>query len=137
MASKKAPEPEDLETEEGEGDESQEVEKLESELKEMSEKILHYRATLPDKLKDTFVSLLTAQRPILPEASEPGTSGDQNPGTVFFFSFSLLLLVRVLSWFYLHVSQIHLLNSILFLGFFCLIKFLLYWGMDYLFIFGE
>ncbi|XP_062090322.1 uncharacterized protein LOC133796706 [Humulus lupulus] len=67
--------PEGLEAEAGE---PQELEELESEVKEMSEKIIHYRATLPDKLKDTFVSLLTAQRPILPEGSEPGTSGDRN-----------------------------------------------------------
>ncbi|PON92071.1 hypothetical protein TorRG33x02_121430 [Trema orientale] len=77
MASTKTPEPEGLETEEV--DEPQELEKLESEVKEMSEKILQYRASLPDKLKDTFVSLLAAQRPILPEGSEPGTSGDPNP----------------------------------------------------------
>ncbi|KAF4386716.1 hypothetical protein F8388_006671 [Cannabis sativa] len=67
--------PEDLETEAGE---PQELGELESEVKELSAKIIQYRASLPDKLKDTFVSLLATQRPILPEGSEPGTSGDRN-----------------------------------------------------------
>ncbi|EXC06826.1 hypothetical protein L484_017292 [Morus notabilis] len=60
--------------------EPEDLEKLESEVKELAEKILHYRAALPEKLKNTFVSVLAAQRPYLPDLSEPGTSGEvSNP----------------------------------------------------------
>ncbi|KAL5564376.1 hypothetical protein UlMin_028411 [Ulmus minor] len=57
-----------------------EVDNLESEVKEMSQKILHFRSTLSDKLKDTFASILEAQRPIFSDGSEPGTSQDPNSG---------------------------------------------------------
>ncbi|KAJ1408578.1 hypothetical protein SESBI_23357 [Sesbania bispinosa] len=40
---------------------------LESDLKEMAQKILEYRATLPDQLKATLLSVLDAQRPSLPQ----------------------------------------------------------------------
>ena len=61
-------------------EEPKDSEDLESEVGEMSDKILQYRTTLPDKLKNTFASLLVAQRPVLPEALEPGTSRDPIPG---------------------------------------------------------
>ncbi|KAF3441344.1 hypothetical protein FNV43_RR15258 [Rhamnella rubrinervis] len=60
----------------------EELEKLEMEVKEMAQKILQYRATLPDQLKDTLASVLAAHRPVFPEGSEPGTSGDPKPGQV-------------------------------------------------------
>ncbi|KAK9273156.1 hypothetical protein L1049_017963 [Liquidambar formosana] len=63
--------------------ELQEVEMLESQVKQMAHKILHYRKTLPDQLKTTFSSILAAQRPLLPlpeSGSEPGPSGDPIPG---------------------------------------------------------
>ncbi|KAK9279955.1 hypothetical protein L1049_013639 [Liquidambar formosana] len=41
----------------------QEVEMLESQVKQMAHKILHYRTTLPDQLKTAFSSILTVQRP--------------------------------------------------------------------------
>ncbi|KAK9273312.1 hypothetical protein L1049_018119 [Liquidambar formosana] len=60
----------------------QEVEMLESQVKQMAHKILHYRTTLPDQLKTAFSSILTVQRPLLPlpeSGSEPGPSGDPTP----------------------------------------------------------
>ncbi|KAK2650334.1 hypothetical protein Ddye_017823 [Dipteronia dyeriana] len=62
--------------------EEEELEKLESDVKQMAQRILEYRATLPDQLKNTFASILSAQRPALPgiePQSEPGPSGDHNP----------------------------------------------------------
>ncbi|KAJ8441523.1 hypothetical protein Cgig2_026324 [Carnegiea gigantea] len=63
----------------GEGDEEEEVEKLEQEVKQMADKLKKYRSTLPDQLKSTLTSMLASQRPILslpdPDGSEPGTSG--------------------------------------------------------------
>ena len=50
--------------------EDSDLEGLESELKQMAHKILEYRATLPDQLKSTLLSLLEAQRPILPQPSQ-------------------------------------------------------------------
>lgn len=60
----------------------EELEKLEMEVKEMAQKILQYRASLPDQLKDTLASVLAAHRPVFPEGSEPGTSGYPKPGTL-------------------------------------------------------
>ncbi|PQM35352.1 uncharacterized protein Pyn_37287 [Prunus yedoensis var. nudiflora] len=45
------------------GPDPEELEVLECEVKEMAEKILEYRATLPDQLKNTFASILAAQKP--------------------------------------------------------------------------
>ncbi|KAI9182384.1 hypothetical protein LWI28_024788 [Acer negundo] len=62
--------------------EEEELEKLESDVKQMAQRILEYRATLPDQLKNTFASILSAQRPALPgiePQSEPGPSRDHNP----------------------------------------------------------
>ncbi|EEF50518.1 uncharacterized protein LOC8289183 [Ricinus communis] len=71
------------EEEEEEEVEEEELEKLETEAKEMATRILEYRATLPDQLKTTFASILSAQRPILPDfhsGSDPGPAGDSNLG---------------------------------------------------------
>ncbi|KAH0970612.1 hypothetical protein GBA52_022768 [Prunus armeniaca] len=46
----------------------------------MAEKILEYRATLPDQLKNTFASILAAQKPLFLNGSDPGTSGAPNSG---------------------------------------------------------
>ncbi|KAL6124211.1 hypothetical protein ACLB2K_076726 [Fragaria x ananassa] len=51
-----------------------EADKLE-ELSEMAEKIQEYRATLPEQLRKTLPSFIEAQRPVLGDGSEPGTSG--------------------------------------------------------------
>ncbi|GMN44887.1 hypothetical protein TIFTF001_014088 [Ficus carica] len=59
--------------------ESEDLEKLESEVKEMAEKLLRYRETLPNKLKNTFSSVLAAQRPVFRELSVPGTPGEPDP----------------------------------------------------------
>ncbi|XP_057980892.1 uncharacterized protein LOC131166393 [Malania oleifera] len=66
-------------------DELEELEKLEAQVTQMAQQILHYRETLPDQLKDIFASTLIAQRPLLPLVeyeSEPGPSGDPNQGAV-------------------------------------------------------
>ncbi|KAB1207469.1 hypothetical protein CJ030_MR7G012487 [Morella rubra] len=59
-----------------EDEELEKLEKLESNVKEMAHKILEYRSTLPDQLRTTLASVLTAQRPVLPDWLEPGLSGD-------------------------------------------------------------
>lgn len=72
--------------------EEEELENLEFDVKKMAQKILEYRATLPDQLKDTFASILSAQRPVLPGfvcVSEAGPSGKANPGSISFPGFSL------------------------------------------------
>ncbi|XP_043716698.1 uncharacterized protein LOC122664786 [Telopea speciosissima] len=64
----------------GEGNELEEVEKLEVEVKQMAERILHYRTTLPDQFKKTVSSVLAAQRPILPNldaTAQLGVDGDR------------------------------------------------------------
>ncbi|XP_065859542.1 uncharacterized protein [Euphorbia lathyris] len=72
--------PEESEPVTGEEDDEEEVgeqelEKLEMEAEEMAKKILEYRATLPDQLKTTLTSILSSQRPSLPDidsGSDPG-----------------------------------------------------------------
>ncbi|KAA8520627.1 hypothetical protein F0562_014883 [Nyssa sinensis] len=63
--------------------ELEELEKLEADVKQMAQKILEYRATLPDQLKNTLASILASQRPVvathLEDWSEPGISGDPDP----------------------------------------------------------
>ena len=68
-------------------DESEDLEDLESEVREMSEKILRYRTTLQEKLKNSFASLLVAQRPVIPEALDTGTSRDTGAGKSLKFVF--------------------------------------------------
>ncbi|CAL5340038.1 unnamed protein product [Camellia sinensis] len=46
--------------------EEEEVEKLEAEVKGMGEKIVEYRNSVPDQLKNALASTLVAQRPLLP-----------------------------------------------------------------------
>lgn len=63
--------------------EVEELEKLESEATEMAKRILEYRVTLPDQLRATLSSMLSAQRLILPE-TDSGLNfvprGECNPG---------------------------------------------------------
>lgn len=59
-----------------EDSDSEELERLESDLKEMSHKILEFRSTLPDQLKSTLLSVLESQRPFLRQFNS-GAS-DQN-----------------------------------------------------------
>lgn len=64
--------------------EEEDLQKLESDVKQMAQKILEYRATLPDQLKSTFASILSSQRPVLSgfeSESEPGPSGEHNRGS--------------------------------------------------------
>ncbi|XVE73869.1 hypothetical protein DITRI_Ditri11bG0153000 [Diplodiscus trichospermus] len=59
----------------------EDLEELESDVKKMAEKILEYRATIPDQLKTTLDSILSTQRPDLPgihDGSEPGQSTEDN-----------------------------------------------------------
>ncbi|CAL5401010.1 hypothetical protein CsSME_00023918 [Camellia sinensis var. sinensis] len=51
---------------ENEIEEEEEVEKLEAEVKGMGEKIVEYRNSVPDQLKNALASTLVAQRPLLP-----------------------------------------------------------------------
>ncbi|MBA0763518.1 hypothetical protein Gotri_012951 [Gossypium trilobum] len=61
------------------------LEELQSDVKEMAEKILEYRATIPDQLKTTLDSILSTQRPDLPridDGSEPGPSAQNNADSI-------------------------------------------------------
>ncbi|KAF9687820.1 hypothetical protein SADUNF_Sadunf02G0132900 [Salix dunnii] len=63
-------------------EEAGELEQLDTQVKHMAKKILEYRATLLDQLKTTVASLLSSQRPILPECdsgSDTGPPGELNP----------------------------------------------------------
>jgi hypothetical protein len=64
-----------------------EIEKLEFHLKETGQKILEYRATLPDHLKSTFLSVLDSQRPFLPQLN----SGTRHYFLGFLFAFQCCL----------------------------------------------
>ena len=70
---------------EEEEEEEEENEELERDVKQMAEKLLQYRTTLPDHLRSTFSSVLTAQRPVLPPPSESAPSGAPIPGTISHF----------------------------------------------------
>ncbi|XP_027352724.1 uncharacterized protein LOC113863366 [Abrus precatorius] len=62
--------------------EDSEIERLESDLKQMAHKILDYRATLPDQLNATLRSVLDAHRPFLPPAAlEPNVSREECSST--------------------------------------------------------
>ncbi|KAL6323145.1 hypothetical protein AAG906_027419 [Vitis piasezkii] len=66
-----------------EGSDAEELEELEADVKEMAQKVRHYRTTLPDQLKATFTSILSSQRPPFLEfvsGSEPEASGEPKPG---------------------------------------------------------
>ncbi|TYI14954.1 hypothetical protein ES332_A08G155800v1 [Gossypium tomentosum] len=66
---------------ESEPDSEEDLEELQSDVKEMAEKILEYRATIPDQLKTTLDSILSALRPDLPgidDGSDPGPSAQNN-----------------------------------------------------------
>ncbi|XP_042505744.1 uncharacterized protein LOC122082324 isoform X2 [Macadamia integrifolia] len=63
----------------GEGNELEEVETLEIQVKQTAQTIRHYRTTLPDQFKKTFAYVLAAQRPLLPNIGStalPGIAGD-------------------------------------------------------------
>ncbi|KAL6323111.1 hypothetical protein AAG906_027375 [Vitis piasezkii] len=65
-----------------EGSDAEELEELEADVKEMAQKVRHYRTSLPDQLKATFTSILSSQRPPFLEfvsGSEPEASGEPNP----------------------------------------------------------
>ncbi|KAI7737811.1 hypothetical protein M8C21_005499 [Ambrosia artemisiifolia] len=59
-------------------EEMEELQKLEEDVKLMAQKIADCRQTLPDQLKDTLSSILSAQRPLnltsLDDGSDPGPS---------------------------------------------------------------
>ncbi|KAJ4956530.1 hypothetical protein NE237_013313 [Protea cynaroides] len=66
----------------GENSELEEVDNLEVEVKQMAQRILHYRKTLPDGFKKTIASVLAAQRPLLPNldaTAQPSVDGDSVP----------------------------------------------------------
>uniref|UniRef100_A0A6N2M991 Uncharacterized protein n=1 Tax=Salix viminalis TaxID=40686 RepID=A0A6N2M991_SALVM len=63
-------------------EEAEELERLETQVKQIAKKILEYRATLPDQLKTTVASLPSSQRPISPDCdsgTDPGPPGKLNP----------------------------------------------------------
>lgn len=70
---------------ESEPDSEEDLEELQSDVKEMAEKILEYRATIPDQLKTILDSILSTQRPDLrsiDDRPEPGPSAQNNAGRV-------------------------------------------------------
>lgn len=84
---------EDVRTSEEE--EEEELEKLEADVKEMAQKILEYRAALPDQLRTTLASALSAQRPVLPDGLGPAPSGAPNTGHVSSFVWFFYFWVRL------------------------------------------
>ncbi|XP_077226016.1 uncharacterized protein LOC143859209 [Tasmannia lanceolata] len=63
-----------LENPSSEDPNEEEIQKLEHEVKDMAQRILHFRKTLPDLFKKTLESHLTAQRPLLSENLNGGAS---------------------------------------------------------------
>ncbi|KAK4746478.1 hypothetical protein SAY87_012790 [Trapa incisa] len=64
-------------SEPGDAEMEEDLEQLELEVKNMAEKILHYRSTLPEKLKNAFALVASAHRPEFPQidsGSEPSAS---------------------------------------------------------------
>ncbi|KAK4787655.1 hypothetical protein SAY86_011488 [Trapa natans] len=81
-------EPEDAQMEE-------DLEQLELEVQNMAEKILHYRSTLSEQLKNAFAVLASAHRPEFPQVdsgSEPRPSGAPRQGNMAFPKLLLPLL---------------------------------------------
>ncbi|XP_047323187.1 uncharacterized protein LOC124926907 [Impatiens glandulifera] len=77
----------DSELEEEEDQEEEELENLEAEVKEMAQRILEYRTTMPEQFKRALESTLSAQRPFMPApnlllersaAAEPSSHGGPN-----------------------------------------------------------
>ncbi|KAL8210385.1 hypothetical protein R6Q57_007117 [Mikania cordata] len=64
-------------------DEFEELQILEEDVKFMAQKIADFRQTLPEQLKDTLVSLISAQRPVnltfSQDDSDPGPSINSDP----------------------------------------------------------
>ncbi|KAL3517158.1 hypothetical protein ACH5RR_024060 [Cinchona calisaya] len=71
----------DVELNQEQSKEEEEVEKLEAEVKEMAQKILNYRTTLPRQLKSTLSSFLASQRPILPTLFDSGSESQPGPSS--------------------------------------------------------
>ncbi|GMH21712.1 hypothetical protein Nepgr_023554 [Nepenthes gracilis] len=68
----------------GQADEEDDLRRLEEEVKEMAQKLMHYRSTLSNHLKSTLTSILAAQRqelPLFDDGSEPEPSKDPNSGS--------------------------------------------------------
>ena len=79
---------------------AEELEELEADVKDMAQKLLHYRTTLPVQLKSTFTSILSSQRPPFLEfvsgsdleaagQSDSGQFGVSGSPLLLFFLFSL------------------------------------------------
>ncbi|KAJ4981154.1 hypothetical protein NE237_031991 [Protea cynaroides] len=69
-------------TSEDRGESSELEDNLEVEVKQMAQRILHYRKTLPDGFKKTIASVIAAQRPLLPNldaTAQPSVTGDSVP----------------------------------------------------------
>ncbi|KAI9110040.1 hypothetical protein K1719_019081 [Acacia pycnantha] len=67
----------------GDGDEdsgTDELEKLESDVKQMAQEIMERRSTLSEQLKSTLALVLAAQRPLVPEFSDVGHPEAPNSG---------------------------------------------------------
>ncbi|KAD6453222.1 hypothetical protein E3N88_07927 [Mikania micrantha] len=65
-------------------DEFEELQMLEEDVKFMAQKIADFRQTLPEQLKDTLASIISAQRPAnltcSQDDSDPGPSINSDPG---------------------------------------------------------
>lgn len=84
---------------------AEELEALESDVKQMAQKILEYRETLPDRLKSTLASILAAQRPLVPVVPDPGSSQTTNPGAFPGLLFRLFVLGGFLGfWVFLNLN---------------------------------
>ncbi|CAN1308749.1 hypothetical protein LINPERPRIM_LOCUS27485 [Linum perenne] len=58
--------------------EEKDLEELADEVHQMATKIQEYRATLPDQLKTTLASLLSSQRPLMPNIDSSEASGPES-----------------------------------------------------------
>ncbi|KAL5727484.1 hypothetical protein ACHQM5_000676 [Ranunculus cassubicifolius] len=72
-----------LESDDEDEEEIDTEEEQELQIKQMAQLIQKYRSTIPDRIKDSFSSLLIAQRPpILPSLSPVLQLNDRNPESV-------------------------------------------------------
>ena len=81
---------------------AEELEELEADVKDMAQKLLHYRTTLLVQLKSTFTSVLSSQRPHFLEfvsGSDLEAAGESNSGQ-FGVSGSPLVLLFFFSLFF-------------------------------------
>ncbi|KAM7261148.1 hypothetical protein ACFE04_026623 [Oxalis oulophora] len=63
-----------------ESEPEEDLEMVESEVKQMAVKILEYRDTLPDQLKTSFTSLLSSQRPLTYPHQDSGEPAETSRG---------------------------------------------------------